>query len=998
LCYFDRRTYGGTLGAISAKWPPGEFRVMAPMSEDPTSERLVQLGPFVVDTADGDVKRNGQRIRLTEQPRRVLLALLERPGEIISREDLRLRLWPSDTNVEFDHSIHAAINKLRQALGDSPEQPKFIETIPRRGYRLIARPLAAGTHAVCGPIPPAAQTPVPWWKVHRFLLASGTGLLVIAVLVASGLRFRSKNSRPAAVTPSTASSKIPRRIAILGFRNLSGRKESDWLSTAFSEMLASELGTNTDLQPVSGEDVVQMKRDLAIRDADSYSHPTLQKIEENLGTDLVLIGSFMPIGQGKPSDRIRFDVRLLKASTGQALASLSETGTMADLFDLISDAGLRLRLQLGVTALSSSEQAGIRRSMPTDSAAQSLYFSGLERIRIFDYKGAREVLGRAVASDPGNALAHEELSIADGASGYESLAAKEAELAFKLTKGLSYEQGLQIEGRYYETKHDWGWAEKTYHRLCELSPRSIEYAVRLAHVQALDGNPTQAMATLRRLRVAPSAARDEARITLAQAAVYQQAGDSRNELTSAKAAEARAQQAHAAALIAVSIRMQGLALNYLGQNTQALTDARQAEKIFETLQEPGGVIDTLIDQGDILSDLGDMSAAENAWRKALTIAQSTGNKQKEAAVSNNLGNVFLARGEPAQARGMYARAYALSLAIDDKMGEAAALLTTGDALQDEGRLLEAKQSHERSLELSSKIANREGKAEALEALAGDLANLGDSAQARRVAQEAISAARESGDKPTEAASLVYLSQAIAAQGDLAAAESTVQKAASSADALGDKTIQAGSHRVLAQILALQGDAIHARTHYEQALALAESAAATGEERETLYALANLAIDQRRLADAREILRRLQAELKNRQNLDAELECLILQTELDVLDKHDALSTALRARSVSRLDDRLDLKMSAAEALVRAAAAGRTWTQADQAVSTALLQVSRSGCVACQLNLELAQCELKAEENAADASACFISLQKTAERKGFGQIAKTAAGKSRLSHL
>src|SRR5579863_7338760 len=110
---------------------------MIPVSK--TDQRFVRLGPLVVDLSSGEVWQESQRLRIPEQPTRLLLALLERPGEILSREDLRAKLWPSDTNVEFNHSINAAVNKLRQALKDSPESPQFIETVPRRGYRIVAR-------------------------------------------------------------------------------------------------------------------------------------------------------------------------------------------------------------------------------------------------------------------------------------------------------------------------------------------------------------------------------------------------------------------------------------------------------------------------------------------------------------------------------------------------------------------------------------------------------------------------------------------------------------------------------------------------------------------------------------------------------------------------------------------------------------------------------------------------------------------------------------------
>src|SRR5208282_521870 len=95
-------------------------------------------GEFEVDLRSGELRRNGDRIQLQERPFQILAALVERPGEVVTREELQQKLWPTDTFVDFEHSINTAVNKLRKALGDDAESPRFIETLPRYGYRLIA--------------------------------------------------------------------------------------------------------------------------------------------------------------------------------------------------------------------------------------------------------------------------------------------------------------------------------------------------------------------------------------------------------------------------------------------------------------------------------------------------------------------------------------------------------------------------------------------------------------------------------------------------------------------------------------------------------------------------------------------------------------------------------------------------------------------------------------------------------------------------------------------
>jgi len=104
---------------------------------DAVTGNTVCFGPFKLDLKAGELHQNGRKIRLQEQPFQVLKMLLEHPGEVVTREEIRKKLWPNDTIVEFDHSINAAIKKLRLALGDSAEEPQYVETVARRGYRLM---------------------------------------------------------------------------------------------------------------------------------------------------------------------------------------------------------------------------------------------------------------------------------------------------------------------------------------------------------------------------------------------------------------------------------------------------------------------------------------------------------------------------------------------------------------------------------------------------------------------------------------------------------------------------------------------------------------------------------------------------------------------------------------------------------------------------------------------------------------------------------------------
>src|SRR6202171_100659 len=135
--------------------------------------RMIQFGVFEVDQRAGELRRNGTRVKLQEQPFQILALLLERPGEVVTREELQSRLWPADTFVDFDHSLNAAVRRLRGALGDSAEHPLFVETVARRGYRFLA-PVRG-----LGPAVDAETSVRPSYPARTLWIAAAAGALVL---------------------------------------------------------------------------------------------------------------------------------------------------------------------------------------------------------------------------------------------------------------------------------------------------------------------------------------------------------------------------------------------------------------------------------------------------------------------------------------------------------------------------------------------------------------------------------------------------------------------------------------------------------------------------------------------------------------------------------------------------------------------------------------------------------------------------------------------------
>src|SRR5258708_3222712 len=147
------------------------------MASAPNGNQRIQLGVFEVDLKAGELRRNGTRVRLQEQPFQILTILLEHSGEVVTREELRGRLWPADTYVDFDHSLNAAVRRLRDALGDSAENPRFVETVARRGYRLLA---PVNGNATPPPAPQVIDRSFGW---RWWWVAAGLGAVLIGVIV-----------------------------------------------------------------------------------------------------------------------------------------------------------------------------------------------------------------------------------------------------------------------------------------------------------------------------------------------------------------------------------------------------------------------------------------------------------------------------------------------------------------------------------------------------------------------------------------------------------------------------------------------------------------------------------------------------------------------------------------------------------------------------------------------------------------------------------------------
>jgi TolB-like protein/DNA-binding winged helix-turn-helix (wHTH) protein/Tfp pilus assembly protein PilF len=410
-----------------------------------------RFGTFELDVRSGELRKQGLLLRLQGQPLQILLALLERPGTIVTREELRQRLWGEETFVDFEHSLNTAIKRLREALNDTASTPRFVETVPRRGYRFIAPveqlvpppaaaampatasdPAAAPPAPVAGaaipapatiasagqaaaPVAAAAVAPPPAQAAGavavarsdapargrgaRWMLATAAAF---AIAVAGVLVMWIAALRQPSVAAGGPGASL--RLAVLSFQNLTGDSDRGYIADGFTEELVSQLGR---LAP--GRLGV-----IARSSSASFSATApLGDVVHALGVDYVLEGSVRSTRtDAGTGDRYRIAVRLIRARDMSTIWSELYEGALLDLITAQRDVGQQVARHLTL-ALLPDDPAALARATTGSSQAYESYLRGLAELARGPGEGfvhAVDLFNRAIAADPGYALAHAALA------------------------------------------------------------------------------------------------------------------------------------------------------------------------------------------------------------------------------------------------------------------------------------------------------------------------------------------------------------------------------------------------------------------------------------------------------------------------------------------------------------------------------------------------------------------------------------------------------------
>jgi TolB-like protein/DNA-binding winged helix-turn-helix (wHTH) protein/tetratricopeptide (TPR) repeat protein len=455
-----------------------------------------RFGDFEVDLRAGEFRRKGKRIKLGERPLQVLAALIENPGEVVTREELQQKLWPANTFVDFEHSINTAVNKLREALGDSPEHPRFIETLPRHGYRFIY-PLDSEAGRGQSTEETACSKAQINSRLRRYapvFLAGGALVAIAAILAifdAGGLGSRYRRLTSAAVQPPPQI----RSIAVLPLENLSTDPGQDFFADAMTEELITNLGKSSGLRVISRTSVMRYK---------GVKKP-LPKIAKELNVDAVVEGTVMRSG-----DRVRITANLLHAPTDRHLWAETYDRELKDTLAVESDVTGSIAYAIRTTLTPHEEE---RPSpvppRPVSVEAYEAYLKGryyAQRFTVEGFEKSNEYLAKAIAADPDYAPAYAARaencswgSLYLGTHRAEVYAAghEAARRALELDPTLA-EAHEALADLAFQADWDWDLADREFRRALELNPNLVTARQSYARYLMGMGRPEESIAEYKR--------------------------------------------------------------------------------------------------------------------------------------------------------------------------------------------------------------------------------------------------------------------------------------------------------------------------------------------------------------------------------------------------------------------------------------------------------------------------------------------------------------------
>jgi serine/threonine protein kinase/tetratricopeptide (TPR) repeat protein len=597
-----------------------------------------------------------------------------------------------------------------------------------------------------------------------------------------------------------------RSIAVLGFKNLSRLPESGWLSTALSEMLATELGSGGQMRTIRGETVAQTKRDLSLPDEESLSPTTLTNIRQALNADFVLLGSYLELDNGQ----IRLDLRVQDTRSGNTLAEMSETGMAADLFELVARTGTKIRERLGIGTLTPDESLTVKASLPSEPEAARLYAEGLAMLRRSDALGALAPLEKAAAADAGYPLTHRALAEAWAWLGYDEKARSEAKDAFDLSASLPSAEQHWIEADYWTRNAEWDKALGIYRDLLQSFPDNVEYGLQLAKTQVRASKPKEALITLATLRRLPRPAGEDPRIDLLDAQTAEALGDFQREQASGAQAAEKARRSGARLQMADALVAQGVALWHLGQLQLAAKAYDEAIENYRELHDQRGAADALANKAVLLRAHGDLIEAKSEYEKAAAVFRELGTKSGAARMMSNIAEIEFAQGHLPISRKTFEESLQLSKEAGDQGSVRSVLINIAEIRLNQGDVAGAKSDYQDLRAMAQHADDLDSAAYASQGLGNAYYVQGDLANAEAMYSEALEIRNRIGEKESAAETQLARAELSLEQGLSAEAETFAREASDEFHREQANDDEIAAHVVLARAFLAQGKIEDAR--------------------------------------------------------------------------------------------------------------------------------------------------------------------------------------------
>lgn len=625
------------------------------------TRRQTRFGPFTLDLAARELRQGNGRIRLQGVPFQILTILVERPGEWVTRDELRQRLWPADTFVDFDHCINTGIGKLRRALGDVADEPRYIETLPRYGYRLVV-PLEQDTPA----------EPVPAAKNNIWTIVVPTAVVVFGTLIAAWLYYSRYTANADHLTDKDT-------IVLADVDNKTGDEVFD---EALKQALAVELGQSPFLNVLSDQKV---KATLGM-----MGRPTNERITADTGRELcmragskaLLIATISRLGS-----HYVVGVNALACATGATLVKeQGEAATKEDVLQALSRVCSSIRSKLG-ESLSSIEKFDVPVEATTSSLEALKYFSiGLTvRRREGDSAGV-PFLRRAIELDPNFASAYSELGLSYDNLAQPSRALEYAAKAYQLRDRATERERLSISALYFNATGELNKEIRIYELWSADYPRSPVPHANLGADYAMIGQFDKAL--VEQQEALPLAS-DNVNIYTSLGATYLFL----NRFDEAKAVF---DQALARKLDDGGLRQYMYYLAFFRGDA-----ARMEEELTWAAGKPGDEDLLLSLQSDTEASYGRMSKAREFSRRAVESAIRADSKETAAAWQVNAALREAEVGNAALARQGVRAALALSSGRDVKVQAAMTLARAGDLAQAKALSAELAKSYPTNLLLQA---------------------------------------------------------------------------------------------------------------------------------------------------------------------------------------------------------------------------------------------------------------------------------------------------------